>query len=135
MQVMTSSRAPLGPRTSVHTRPLGVQPQPLDPVREGGPVELIAADVEHGADVGEVLRGAAFPEELQLAQDHVFRGGDPNAAARQLEFSPAGQRPVIQRIRAGRIQVRLVAAVLVDEIELAVAFRAASAWMVATGGT
>ena len=93
---------------------------------EGGEVvieEIVVDDVggflQHGGDVAEVFLRAAFAEEFEFADDEVFRGGEGDLEAIDIDDFHVFHSPLVERITGYEIDIRLEQAVLADDVEMA----------------
>ena len=100
--------------------PLGAEIQLRDPALDFLLINLIAAQLEHHANVPQMTVRSRVSIVLELSDDYVLRWGERNGAVIEFEAPAQVERPLVKRVGAADIYVGPQCGITVDDVEVTV---------------
>lgn len=73
---------------------------------------------EHPSNVAEMFIAAALAVKFQFVQDHILRRGQPQLRFTNVNGPAIAQRPAVERIIGAEINIGLITALKMDDIEM-----------------
>lgn len=73
---------------------------------------------EHSSNVAEMFIAPAFAVEFQLVDNDILRRSEPQLRFTNVNRPPISQRPAVERIIGAEINIGLITALKMDDIEM-----------------